>query len=161
MKEEHDAAGFFQRAGEFPTSVDPEYPMSQIAIDYYRNGPSLLPKYLPFWMTIYAQRAIAFVVASLAIIFPVFGFAPRAYAWLVQVRLRRLYRRLRVVENAIQAGLTAPQVESLQNELSELDRATSVVPMRNSDLYFMFRYHLDRTRARLVETSEAAKVPQA
>jgi TRAP-type uncharacterized transport system substrate-binding protein len=151
MKEEHDGPGLFQRAGEFPTSVDPEYPVSQIAIDYYRNGPSLLPKYLPFWMTIYAQRTIAFLVASLAIVFPVFGFAPRLYAWFVQERLRRLYRRLRVVENALQAELTVAQVEALQNELADLDRATSVVPMRNSDLFFMFRYHLDRTRSRLVE----------
>ena len=161
MKEEHEGPGLFQRAGEFPTSFDPEYPMSQIAIDYYKNGPSLLPKYLPFWMTIYAQRAIAFLVASAAIVFPVFGFAPRLYAWFVQERMRRLYRRLRIVENALQAELTVAQVEALQNELTDLDRATSVVPVRNSDLYFMFRYHLDRTRARLVEaqnqTAEVAR----
>jgi TRAP-type uncharacterized transport system substrate-binding protein len=161
MKEEHEGPGLFQRAGEFPTSFDPEYPMSQIAIDYYKNGPSLLPKYLPFWMTIYTQRAIAFLVASAAIVFPVFGFAPRLYAWFVQERMRRLYRRLRIVENALQAELTVAQVESLQNELTDLDRATSVVPVRNSDLYFMFRYHLDRTRARLVEaqnqTAEVAR----
>ena len=161
MKEEHEGPGLFQRAGEFPTSFDPEYPMSQIAIDYYRNGPSLLPKYLPFWMTIYAQRAMAFLVASAAIVFPVFGFAPRLYAWFVQERMRRLYRRLRIVENALQAELSVAQVEALQNELTDLDRATSVVPVRNSDLYFMFRYHLDRTRARLVEaqnqTAEVAR----
>ena len=161
MKEEHEGPGLFQRAGEFPTSFDPEYPMSQIAIDYYKNGPSLLPKYLPFWMTIYAQRAIAFLVASAAIVFPVFGFAPRLYAWFVQERMRRLYRRLRIVENALQAELSVAQVEALQNELTDLDRATSVVPVRNSDLYFMFRYHLDRTRARLVEaqnqTAEVAR----
>jgi TRAP-type uncharacterized transport system substrate-binding protein len=161
MKEEHEGPGLFQRAGEFPTSFDPEYPMSQIAIDYYRNGPSLLPKYLPFWMTIYAQRAMAFLVASATIVFPVFGFAPRLYAWFVQERMRRLYRRLRIVENALQAELTVAQVEALQNELADLDRATSVVPVRNSDLYFMFRYHLDRTRARLVEaqnqTAEVAR----
>jgi hypothetical protein len=151
IKEEHDGSGLFQRIGEFPTSVDPEYPMSQVAVDYYKNGPSLLPKYLPFWMTIYAQRTIAFLVASAAILFPVFGFAPRLYAWLVQERLRKLYRRLRIVENALQAELSAPRVEALQNELADLDRATRIVPMRNSDLFFMFRYHLDRTRARLVE----------
>ncbi len=161
MKEEHEGPELFQRAGEFPTSFDPEYPMSQIAIDYYKNGPSLLPKYLHFWMTIYAQRAIAFLVASAAIVFPVFGFAPRLYAWFVQERMRRLYRRLRIVENALQAELSVAQVEALQNELTDLDRATSVVPVRNSDLYFMFRYHLDRTRARLVEaqnqTAEVAR----
>ena len=150
MKEEHDGPGLFQRVGEFPTNVDPEYPMSQVAIDYYKNGPSLLPKYLPFWMTIYAQRTIAFLVASIAIVLPVFGFAPRLYAWFVQERLRKLYRRLRIVENALQAELTVPQVEALKNELADLDRASRVVPMRNSDLFFMFRYHLDRTHSRLV-----------
>ncbi len=157
MKEEHSPPGLFQRAGDFPTSVDPEYPVSQIAIDYYRNGPSMLQKYLPFWMTIYAQRAIAFAVASIAIVFPAFGFAPRAFAWFAQARLRKLYRRLRVVENAIQSGLTAVEVQALKNELAELDKATSVVPMRNSDLYFMFRYHLDRTGSRLVEASQKSQ----
>jgi hypothetical protein len=151
MKEEHDGPGLFQRAGEFPTSVDPEFPVSQIAVDYYKNGPSLLPRYLPFWMTIYAQRTIAFLIASIAIILPIFGFAPRLYAWFVQQRLRGLYRRLRVVENTLKADLTTPEVEALKNELADLDRASNVVPMLNSDLYFMFRYHLDRTRSRLFE----------
>jgi hypothetical protein len=151
LKEEHDGPGLFQRAGAFPTNVDPEFPVSQVAINYYENGPSLLPRYLPFWMTIYTQRTIAFLIASIAIVLPVFGFAPRLYAWFVQQRLRGLYRRLRVVENALQEELTIPQVEALKNELADLDRASNVVPMLNSDLYFMFRYHLDRTRSRLVE----------
>ncbi len=69
MKEEHAVPGLFQRSGEFPAIDDPEYPVAQIAVDYYKNGPSLLPKYLPFWMTIYAQRIIAFLVATLAIFF--------------------------------------------------------------------------------------------
>jgi TRAP-type uncharacterized transport system substrate-binding protein len=155
MKEEHDGPGLFQRAGEFPTSVDPEFPVSQVAINYYENGPSLLPRYLPFWMTIYTQRTIAFLIASIAIVLPVFGFAPRLYAWFVQQRLRGLYRRLRVVENALQEELTFPQVEALKNELADLDRTSNVVPMLNSDLYFMFRYHLDRTRSRLAEVRSA------
>jgi hypothetical protein len=157
IKEEHGGPGLFQRAGEFPKSVDPEFPMSQIAIDYYTNGPSLLQEYLPFWMTIYARRMIALLVATLAIVFPVFGFAPRLYGWFVQDHLRRLYRRLRVIENSLQAGPTASHVEALHNELADIDQATSAVPMRHSDLYFMLKYHLDRTHSRLVEASHAAK----
>ncbi len=42
MKAEHDHAGGFQRVGEFPTTVDAEFPMSPIIVDYYKNGPSLL-----------------------------------------------------------------------------------------------------------------------
>jgi TRAP-type uncharacterized transport system substrate-binding protein len=156
MKEEHARPGLFNRSGEFPAGVDPEFPVSQIAVDFYKNGPSLLPKYLPFWMTIYAQRMIAFLVAWLAIVFPAFNFAPRLYGWFVQYRLRKLYQRLRIVENALQMKLTLPQVETLQNELADIDRAASAVPMRNSDLFFIFKYHLDRTRSRLLAAQKHA-----
>ena len=153
VKEEHGGPGLFQRSGEFPAIDDPEYPVATVAIDYYKNGPSLLAKYLPLWMTIYAQRTIAFLVATLAIAFPVFGFTPRLYAWFIQQRLRQLYRRLRVIENALQAKLTAGEAEVLEAELDEIDKATMSAPMRHSDLYFMLRYHLDRTRSRLIEAS--------
>ena len=156
IKEEHGGPGLFQRAGEFPTSIDPEFPMSQIAIDYYKNGPSLLQEYLPFWMTIYARRGIALLAAMLAIILPVFGFAPKLYGWLVQEHLRRLYRRLRFLENALQAEPDPSRVEALQKELADIDQATSAVPVRNSDLYFTLKYHLDRMHSRLVEASRAA-----
>jgi TRAP-type uncharacterized transport system substrate-binding protein len=157
LKEEHDGPGPFQRAGEFPKSIDSEFPMSQIAVDYYKNGPSFLQEYLPFWMAIYARRTIALLVAALAIAFPVFSVAPRLYGWLVQEQLRKLYRRLRVVEDALRVEPTVPQLETLQSEIAAIDRATRAIPMRNSDLYFMLRYHLDRTRSRLVETGQADK----
>jgi TRAP-type uncharacterized transport system substrate-binding protein len=158
MKEEHSGLGLFQRSGEFPSSFDPEYPMAQVAVDYYKNGPSFLAKYLPFWMTIYAQRLIAFSVAAIAIVFPAFSFAPRLYEWVLHTRLRALYRRLRVVENELHRNLSASQIEALQNELADIDKATSTVPMRNSDLYFMLRYHLNQTRSRLAEAGENAEV---
>ena len=123
--------------------------MAQIAIDYYKDGPSLLPKYLPFWMAIYARRTIALLIATLAIVLPVFGFAPRLYGWFVQERLRKLYRRLRIVEKALQAELTVSEIEAIKTELAQIDRAASAVPMRHSDLFFIFRYHLDRTHSRL------------
>jgi len=153
MKVEHRGPGLFQRSGEFPSIEDPEFPVSRIAADYYRNGPTFLANYLPFWMTIYAQRAIAFIVAALAIVFPVFGFAPRLYEWLIHQRLRRLYRRLRVIEIALQRELTAPQIKSLEDELAKIERAARAVPLRQSDLYFVIKYHLDQTRARLAKAA--------
>ncbi|MFZ1000654.1 MAG: hypothetical protein WAN68_01450, partial [Pseudolabrys sp.] len=61
--------------------------------------------------------------------------------------------------------LTVPQAEALQSVLADIDRVASAVPMRHSDLFFIFRLHLDQTRSRLalrlVETrSQAAKLAQ-
>ncbi|MFY9837974.1 MAG: hypothetical protein WAK55_16195, partial [Xanthobacteraceae bacterium] len=71
--------------------------------------------------------------------------------WFIQQRLRQLYRRLRGIENALQTKLTAAEAEALETELDDIDKSTMSVPMRHSDLYFMLRYHLDRTRSRLIE----------
>jgi TRAP-type uncharacterized transport system substrate-binding protein len=160
LKEEHSGPGLFQRSGEFPSINDPEYAMSSVAIEYYGNGPSLLTKLLPLWMTPYVQRIIAFLVATLAILFPAFGFAPRLYGWFIRQRFRQLYQRLRAIENALQAKLTPAKAEALQAELADIDRATMTVPMRHSDLYFMLRYHLDQTRSRLIEASRDITMAQ-
>jgi TRAP transporter TAXI family solute receptor len=117
LKEKHGGAGLFQRSGEFPAIDDPEFAVPSVAVEYYRNGPSLLAKYLPLWTTTYVQRTIAFLVAALAIVFPAFGFAPRLYEWFVRQRFRQLYQRLRAVENALQEKLTAANAEALQAEL--------------------------------------------
>jgi hypothetical protein len=63
--------------------------------------------------------------------------------------LAKLYRGLRVVETELQTELTAPQVEALQTDLKNIDRATHILPMRHSDQFFALRLHIDLTRTRL------------
>lgn len=155
-REVHGKPDIFQRTGEYPILIDPAFPLSQIAIDYYKNGPSFLQEYLPFWMIIYARRAIAIVVAALAIALPVFSFAPRLYAWFVHQQLRKLYRRLRAVEDAVQPEITGPQLRALKSELEEIDRASMAVPVQDANMYLMLQHRLDRARARLVQVSKDA-----
>jgi hypothetical protein len=147
--EEHGKPGIFQKAGEFPTQIDPEYPMSESAIDFYKNGPSFLNKYLPHWIVPHVLRLLALLLAGGAIIYPLFNFAPKLYRWFLQDRMRKLYRRLRIVEDASQTELTAPQVVSLQTELENIDRAARILPQRHSDLFFILEHHITLTRTQL------------
>jgi hypothetical protein len=122
MIKEHGGPGIFNRAAEFPTSTDADFPMAESAVDFYKNGPSLLSRYLPFWLVPHVQRLLAVLLAAGAIVYPLFHFVPKLYQWLLQDRMRDLYRRLRIVEDASQTELTAPQVVSLQTELENIDR---------------------------------------
>ncbi|HZM07366.1 MAG TPA: TAXI family TRAP transporter solute-binding subunit [Methylocella sp.] len=149
LKEEHSSGGVFQRPGEFPSVNDPELPMAEEAIDYYRNGPSFLQRYLPFWTINYAKRVAAIVVTAVAIIIPLFTYSPRLYAWLVNLRLARLYRRLRLVNARLKSDLSTKQMATLQTELESIDRAANILPMRHSDLFFALLMHIDMTRTRL------------
>jgi TRAP-type uncharacterized transport system substrate-binding protein len=149
LKEVHSGGGIFHRAGEFPSQTDPEFPVAEEAVDYYKNGPSFLQRYLPFWMINYAKRVAAIVVTAIAIVIPLFTFTPKVYAWLLNFRLVRLYRRLRLVNARLKGELTADQVTALQNDLDHIDRAANILPMRHSDLFFALLMHIDMTRTRL------------
>jgi TRAP-type uncharacterized transport system substrate-binding protein len=149
MQEEHGTAGIFHRAGEFPTQIDPEFPVAEEAVDYYKNGPPFLQRYLPFWMINYAKRVAAILVAAIAIVIPLFTFTPKLYAWLLNLRLARLYRRLRAVNANLKKELSADQVAALQSDLDHIDRAANILPMRHSDLFFALLMHIDMTRTRL------------
>ena len=157
----HSTPGLFRKVGEFPTETDPEYPISQGARDFYRNGPSFLNRYLPFWMTNYAQRFLAVLVAVIAIVVPVFNYAPKLFLWLIRDRVRRLYRRLRMVDKALLSEIDSARVQALHAELENIARAANIVPMHSSDLFFELRAHIDRTRRHLASVDAqngAAKV---
>ena len=156
LKEVHSGGGVFQRPGEFPSITDPELPMAEEAVDYYRNGPSFLQRYLPFWMINYAKRVAAIVVTAIAIVIPLFTFTPKLYAWLLNLRLARLYRRLRAVEGELDGELSAARAAALKTDLEGINRAARILPLRHSDMFFALRLHIKEVRAdlsrRLLET---------
>jgi TRAP-type uncharacterized transport system substrate-binding protein len=147
--EAHSRPGLFQKVGDFPTQTDPEFPIAQSARDFYKNGPSFLNQYLPFWMTSYAQRVLAVLLAAIAIVVPVFNYAPKLYLWFIRERVRRLYRRLRLVDKELTTELSSSAAKAVQVELDSIARAAAVVPMRNSELFFGLVTHIDRTRTQL------------
>jgi len=149
LQEEHSGVGLFQRAGDFPTQVDPEFPMAENARDFYRNGPSFLQRYLPFWMISYTKRIVALWITAIAIIIPLFNYAPKLYTWLLGKYVEKLYRRLRTVEDGLQAELNPAEIKNLQIELESISRTARILPLRYSSLFFELIMHIDLTRARL------------
>lgn len=151
LSEEHRKPGLFERAGEFPTQIDSEFDISDLAVDFYKNGHSFLHGLLPFWLITHVKRLLAVTIAGAAIFFPIFSYAPRIYTWLVRARLRQLYRRLRSIEASLQRNITAEQRAALESDLEDVDRAASIlaVPVRHSDLLFSLKVHIDLVRSRL------------
>ena len=157
LQQVHGNAGVFQKAGEFPTQTDPEFPVAEEARDFYRNGPSLLQRYLPFWTISYAKRAAAILVAAIAIVIPLFPCTPRLYAWFLNLRLAKLYRRLRIVDAHLKTDLTVDQVMALQIDLENVDQAANILPMRHSDLFFALLMHIRFTRTELASRLTALR----
>ncbi len=91
------------------------------------------------------------MAAVIAIVLPLFSYAPKGYKWLVTERLNAMYRRLRRIEARLQNDVTAAEVSAREVDLDGVDRAihSLAVPMRYSDVYFSVKSHLDLVRTRL------------
>ena len=153
VEEVHREPGIFNQLGEFPSQIDLEFPMSEGALDYYKNGPSYLNRYLPFWFATYVRRGLALLITVLAVALPIFSYAPKVYQWLIRRHILTLYRNLRLLDAKIRSGLSTRDLTALQTEVSDIEQAASVLPMRHSDLFFQLRTQIDLTRRRLARAA--------
>jgi hypothetical protein len=127
--------------------------MSDAARDFYRNGPTYLNRYLPFWLVDFIKKTVAVLLTFTVIFVPMMRILPRVITWLVRDRIFHLYRLLRTAETQIKAGLVAPEIVRLQSDLEQINRSADAlgVPIRYSDLLFALKSHIDLVRQRLVQ----------
>jgi hypothetical protein len=151
LVEVHGGAGIFQRAGEFPTQTDPEFPVAAGAREFYKNGPSYLNEYLSYWTVSLIKKIIAVILSCAVVLVPFSRIVPNLSTWVVRDRMRDLYRRLRLVEAEMQTGLTTSQLDALQSDLEIIEQSANElgVPVRHSDLFFELKTHIDLVRQRL------------
>ncbi len=150
VEEVHSGPGFFHESGTFPTQTDIGYTMSSAARDYYKNGPSFLYRYLPFWVTNYIHRLLAILVAILGIVLPLIKILPKLYNWFIEQYTDKLFRRLRVLHIDIEKTRDLSVLKEMEKELNSIDRAAHLLPMRNTNLYFSLIGRVDNER-RLME----------
>ena len=143
----HGRAGWLARAGEFPSAAHSEFPLARDAERYYRVGPPLLQRYLPFWLANLVDRMWVALFSIVAVLVPLSRLVPPLYRFRIRSRIFRWYRQLRQIENAV--GRRDPA--ELREELEKLDERASriVVPLSYTDELYSLRSHIDLVRARL------------
>lgn len=145
----HGEAGWFARADQFPTTPHSDIPMSPEAERYYRNGPSLLHRYLPFWLANLVDRMWLVIVSLIAIVIPLSRIVPPLYEFRIRSRVFRWYARLREIEDHLGRGSKPPA--ELLRDLDELEARTEriAVPLSHTDELYALRQHIALVRDRL------------
>jgi TRAP-type uncharacterized transport system substrate-binding protein len=152
----HSPAGIFQKAGQFPAPESVDLPLSEEAQRFYKSGRPVLQAYLPFWMAALVERFLVVFVPLLVLLYPAFALLPRAFDWLMQSRILRLYDEMKSIERDLASGgesrdeLSA-RLERLYQNASELK-----LPAKYASMQYTLRMHLDLVRARIA-ASEVAK----
>jgi hypothetical protein len=172
----HSGQGIFAKRGEFPHlhAVD-AIAVSEQALEYVRQGPSLLRRYLPLWAADAIQRAIVLAVPLFAIVLPLARFLPAILDLIGRRRMFIGYARLRRVERTMRARHRGAAADDLLRELDRIEHSVTGVKesvIKAGELY-TFRVHVrvvreavlacvngalaDRAAARSVPTEGVAK----
>jgi TRAP-type uncharacterized transport system substrate-binding protein len=150
----HSGPGWTARAGQFPTAQGSEFPIAKEAERFYRTGPPVLQRYLPFWLANLIDRMWVALFSIIAILIPLSRLLPPLYEFRVRSRIFRWYRNLREIENDLDER--AETREELLHRLDKLDArvASIAVPLSYTDEVYALRTHIDLVRDRL--TAKAA-----
>jgi TRAP transporter TAXI family solute receptor len=155
--EVHGAPGVFQKPREFPRSGHSEFPLSKEADRYYKSGKPFLQRYLPFWAATLIDRMVVMLVPLLAVLIPLFKFAPQIYGWRVRSRIYRRYGELKFLENRVNEDpgrhTRAEWLEKL--ETIEKDASTIRTPLTFTDMLYTLRGHIDLVREMILRRTPA------
>lgn len=149
----HGGTGWIARAGQFPSPQNAELPLAKEAERYYRNGPPLLQRYLPFWLANLIDRMWVVLVSIIAVLIPLARVVPPLYEFRIRSRVFRWYRQLREIEDALRAKSVSPA--ELLDDLNKLEAKAQhvTVPLSYADELYSLRSHIQMVRERLASSN--------
>jgi TRAP transporter TAXI family solute receptor len=145
----HSGSGWIAHAGQFPSALQSEFPLARDAERFYRTGPPLLQRYLPFWLANLIDRMWVALFSIAVILIPLARVVPPLYQFRIRSRIFRWYRVLRQIEDAL--GRPDADLPKLIEDLEKLDLKAEriMVPLAFTDELYDLRSHIALVRARL------------
>jgi hypothetical protein len=151
----HGPAGWFNRAGAFPTVEHSEYPVSPEAERVIANGAPFLQRWLPFWLANLVERMWLALGIIVAVLLPLSRIVPPLYQFRIRSRVFRWYAQLREIENRLLADPSSGG--ELLKELDQLDEKVGriAVPLSYADELYALRRNIEMIRQRALERNGA------
>jgi len=144
-------------AGQFPTPLYLDLPLSEDAERHFKYGPPFLLRYLPFWAATLVDRLWIMLLPLIGLAIPLMKLVPPAYRWQIRRRLLRLYaelERINPLRNPIQDDEDlAARLERL--ERLDNDSVIESVPKGYTDDVYKLRRDIDLVRRRLGNASRS------
>jgi TRAP transporter TAXI family solute receptor len=149
----HGTGGLFEQQGQFPSLKSMEIAPLAAALNYFRSGPSLIYRVLPFRTAAMLDRLKVMLLPLLTLLLPLLKVAPPLYRWRIRSKIYRWYKLLHEVEAALYRTEPGADLTALEEELANMEREileVRVPPSYGEEAYNL-RMHLDLVQARLRE----------
>ena len=147
----HGKHGLLADAGQFPTSLYTDLPLSEDAERFFKYGPPFLMRFLPYWAATLVDRLWVMLLPLIGLAIPLVKLVPPAYRWQIRRRLLRLYAELALVDPPGGAVLDDAEVAAGLQRLEQLDKQSLIesVPKSYTFDVYKLRRDIDLVRRRL------------
>ncbi|MCB9897804.1 MAG: TAXI family TRAP transporter solute-binding subunit [Planctomycetes bacterium] len=144
----HGDGGLLADPGDFPSPVGLDVPLSKAAAKYFRDGPNVLYRTLPFPVAAVVDRLWILLLPLVTLLFPLLKIVPPVFRWRVRSRFFRWYAELREIEDGLRSDDEAESVPA-RERLARLedDLVWASVPASYTDALFHLREHAAYVRA--------------
>jgi TRAP-type uncharacterized transport system substrate-binding protein len=149
----HGGPGIFQKAGQFPAAEGVDVPLGDAARQFYRSGPPLFLRYLPYRMAGPLQRLLLVLVPLVGVLVPLVRAFPGVYLQMFQRRMTQFYGELKLIEAELEARRPGADTADLARRAADLEsRASRMrVPLYFPQLVYLLKQHIRLVQARLAE----------
>jgi hypothetical protein len=150
-QEVHGHTSLLQQAGQFPSPVEHDFPISDDALRYYKSGKSFAYRHLPFWVASLADRLLVLLLPLAVLLVPAMRLVPALYGWRIRARIYRRYAQLMALERESQRLDDPEQARKILEQVDVIERAVIELrlPASFADEAYVLRQHIGFVRARL------------
>jgi TRAP transporter TAXI family solute receptor len=162
-REIHGGQGYFESAGEFPGTTQVDLPVSVEADRHRKFGPSLLHRYLPFWVATVVERTIILVVPLLVVLVPLMNILPQFLRYRVRSRIFRWYGELALLERDIRTRAAPLPLERWRGDLDRIEEAATQIraPASYASEAYTLREHINIVRREVEARARGAAAGSA
>ncbi|WP_413288204.1 TAXI family TRAP transporter solute-binding subunit [Bdellovibrio sp. HCB337] len=144
----HSRPNLYQKRGEFPTPVEHAIKLSEDAQRFYKSGKSLFYRNLPFWLASLVSRFVVVFLPIAVLLIPAIRFVPVFFRWRTQMKIRRRYRDLLILEEKFKNESDPSRRDVLRKHFERIDTEISKMRVRAAfaNEFYSLRGHVDYVR---------------
>jgi TRAP transporter TAXI family solute receptor len=149
----HGAGNELAEPGEFPSESYCDFPVSEDAKRFYKSGPPMLQRMLPFWVASLVDRAKVMLIPLVMLMMPLLRAAPPLMRWRTRRKIYLWYSDLRDIDKKLADGMSGPAIETELARLKRIEHQVAYVdvPLSYMEEFYHLRLHLGMLQEHLAE----------
>ncbi len=149
----HGSGDLLNNPGEFPSESYCDFPVDDDAKHYYKSGPPVLQRLLPFWMASLVDRAKVMLIPLIMLMMPLLRAAPPLMRWRIRRKIYLWYSDLRKIDQKLVEGISGPEIDMELARLKDIEHHVAFVevPLSYMEEFYHLRLHLAMLQQHLHE----------